>query len=156
MGTHQRRTKSHWRGFLLIIIGFLSFNVSYFFLPFYGTTLNCLDTCSPPIYRTAWESSLQVLSHFSIAPFADSVVLILHYLPSIAALMVLAGSIGFIIHPQLFSLKWIYRSLLTGMITLLIALPFLFFFSRPEIGYLGMLLGYGLFFGGYRLFLTRL
>ena len=85
---------------------------------------------------------------------SDSFGLALHYVPLLAALMVFGLSIRFLMHPQRFFLRWFYRSWLMGIITLLIVLPFLFIFLRPEIGYLGMLLGYGSFFGGYRVFLA--
>jgi hypothetical protein len=148
METERRRTRSYWGGFFLIVIGFLAFIVSYFILPLYVTTINCFDTCAPPIYSTAWESSILLLSHLSYTPLPVSLLIVLQCLPLLAALLVFAESIGFIIYPQRFFVQWIFRSWLAGIIALLILPPFLTVFTRPEIGYFGMLLGYGLFFVG--------
>jgi len=154
MTTQQRQTAPAWRGFFLIVVGFLAFIVSYFLLPLYITTVNCFDYCTPPVHHTTWEDSLIILEHIPYNPFIDLVVLILDYLPLLAVLIIFGLGVGFLIQPQRFFVKWLFRSWLTGIVSLLSALPFLFFLSRPEIGYLGMLVSYGLFFGGYRVFLA--
>jgi hypothetical protein len=85
-------------------------------------------------------------------PLGASFVLLLHYLPLLAIAIAVGCGIGFLIYPRRVLMKWIFRSWVAGGIALLIMLPLLFFFRRPEIGYLGMILSYGLFWGGNRLF----
>lgn len=138
-------------GFLLIIIGFVLFIISYFLLPLYVSVVNCFDTCTPPIRRTMWDSSLQVLSNLN-APYFDYPFLALHYLPLLAALILFGCGMLLFMRPQHVFAVWFYRCWLTGFIALIIIFPFLLLFILPQIGYLGLLLSYGLFYGGYRLF----
>ena len=108
----------------------------------------------PPTHRTAWEESMVILAQIPNDPFSNSVILAFHYLPLLATLMIFGSGIGYLIHPQRFFVRWLFPSWLTGIAILFIALPFLTVFTRPEIGYFGMLVSYGLFFGGYRVFLA--
>jgi hypothetical protein len=151
--TQQPQTAPAWRGFFLIVVGLLMFIVSYFLLPLFVTTFNC-DSCTPPKHYSAWESSLIFLLHLPNDPFIYSVILTFHYLPLLATLMIFGSSIGYFIHPRRFFVRWLGWSWLLGICFLFIILPFLFTFIRPEIGYLGMLVSYGPFYGGYHLFLA--
>jgi hypothetical protein len=153
MKTWPHGTIFAWSSFLLIIGGFVLFIISYFLLPLYET-ISCFDACTPPVHRTAWVSSLRFLLDFSFAPVAASFALTLHYLPLLAVLLMLGFSAGFLLHPQRRYTTWYHLSWIVGISALLIALPFLFFFIHPDIGYVGMLLSYGLFYGGHRLFLS--
>jgi hypothetical protein len=152
MGIQQRRSPLIMSSFL-IISGFVMFIISYFLLPLAVTTASCIDTCTPPIHRTMWGSSLQILSSFSNFSFSTLCILVLHYLPLLAGLLMLGCSLGFLIQPRRFFVVWFYRIWFTGMSALLLILPLLIFFMQPEIGYPFLLLSYGLIFGGYRLFL---
>jgi hypothetical protein len=158
MGARRRLVLPAWTGFLLIASGFLSFVVSYFLLPLYVTTVNCFDTCTPPKHATAWEFSLNLLSHLPGTPVTDTFLLVLCYLPLLAAVTVVGCSIGFLVHPQRTFATWSSRSWLTGSIALVLLLLFwllfLSIFVRPAIGYLGMLFGYGFLRSGNRVFLT--
>lgn len=154
LDARRRLVLPAWAGFLFIALGFLAFGVSYFLLPVDVTTVNCFDSCTPPGHATAWEYSLNVLSHLSVTPVTEACLLLLCYLPLLAAVMIVGCGIGFLVHPRRTLATWSYRGWLTGFIALVLLLPFLLFFVRPDIGYLGMLFGYGLLWGGNRVFLT--
>jgi hypothetical protein len=121
-----------------------------FWLPLYVSMVDC---CAPR-YFTVWNLSLNVLSHFQGAPVPDTFLLLLCYLPLLAAVTVVGCSVGFLVHPQRTFAIWSSRGWLIGSIALVLLLPFLFLFIRPAIGYLGMLFSYGLFWAGNRIFLT--
>lgn len=74
-----------------------------------------------------------------------ALVLLLCSLPLLAAVTVVGcSSIGFLVYPQRTVAIWSYRVWLAGISTLAIALPFLsFVILKAEIGYVGMLFGYG-------------
>ena len=155
----RRRVGSAWTGFLLTGVGFLVFICSYFLLPVLVVVF-CLD-CGPEPrpHFTAWEMSLR-----SLALIPDELgqslifmlvfILFVCYLPLLAAVAVLGCSIGFLVRPHRTFATWNHRVWLAGISALGIAFPFLFWFVRPDIGYVGMLFGYGLIWGGNRLFLT--
>jgi hypothetical protein len=150
LGVRRRLVQPAWIGLLLVAIGFLLFLVSYFRLPLY----DCSYVCAPHYYFTAWELSLNVLSHFQGAPVPDTFLLLLCYLPLLAAVMVVGCGVVFFVHPQRTFAIRSYRGWLLGSIPLVLLLPvFLFFIIRPDIGYLCMLFSYGLFWGGNRAFL---
>ncbi|HEX6123548.1 MAG TPA: hypothetical protein VFY89_10330 [Ktedonobacterales bacterium] len=153
MGARHQRVVPRSIGFVLIAIGFLAFVGSYFLLPIYSTTF-CFDYCPSMLTATAWEFSLKMLASFSLAPVFDALLLMLLYLPLLAALVVLGSSLGFLARPARAFAIWIRRGCLAGSIALAILLLPLSFFVRPDIGYLVMLAGYALFWGGYALYLT--
>lgn len=144
--------------FLLVIVGLLAFVGSYFLLPLYLTTLNCFDSCTPPKYATAWEFSLNVLSRFSFSPPVSAGILVLLWIPLLAAAAVLGCSFGLLVYPRRAFATGIRLSGLMGgsalVLSLLLYLVFLSGFIRPGLGYPGMLVGYGLFWGGGRLLVT--
>lgn len=153
----QRRIALAWTGFLLIVIGFLSFVGSYFLLPV--VVVACFDDC-PSTYFTAWETSMRALSLLPVTMgqslfFPLVIVLLLCCLSLLAAVTVLGCSISFLVHRHRALAIWSHRAWLAGIIMLVLALPLVFFpFVRPEIGYLGMLVGYGLLWAGNHVFLT--
>ena len=153
-----RRVGSAWTGFLLTGVGFLVFICSYFLLPVLVVVF-CLDCGPEPRPQvTAWETSLRVLSFVQVdrdqSLILMLVFILLCYLPLLAAVAALGCSIGFLVHPHRTFATWNHRVWLAGISALGIAFPFLFWFVRPDIGYVGMLFGYGLIWGGNRLFLT--
>ena len=153
MGTRKRLAVPAWIGLLLIIIGFLAFVGSYFLLPLFVTTWNCFDSCTPPRRDTAWELSLNLLTSLRMALEITPLLLVLLSLPLLMAVLVMASSLGFLAHPDYAFEVWIQRGSLVGSIALILLLPFQMFWVRPEIGYLGMLAGYALFWAGHRVFL---
>ena len=167
MGASRRFVGPAWRGFLLIGAGFLVFAVSYFLLPLYVTTMTCFDTCSPDQlhapaqHGTVWEFSLNMAAHLSVSvtPVVDSLIVLLCLLPLFAAVMVVGCSIGFLANPQGMFATWSHRGWRTGITALalifVLSLVFLSSVLRPEIGYVGMLLGYGLLWRGNRVFLVE-
>jgi hypothetical protein len=158
MGAYRRIVLPAWIGALLIAVGCLLLAGSYFFLPLYATTMNCFDSCTPPKYATAWEFSQNVLLRFSITPPVSASILVLLWLPLLAAVIVLGCSAGFLMYPRRAFASGIRISRLTGGIALITSLVLylvlLFGWIRPDFGYLGMLFGYGLLWGGTRLVLS--
>lgn len=140
-------------GVSVILVGFLSVLVSFFLLPIYITTLNCFDSCSPPKHPTLWEFSLNEIAHFSVTTVTASLILLLCYLPLLGAVMVAVCSTGFLVSPRRALITWSQGGLQAGSVALVIVLAFLLLFVRPQVGYLGMLFGYGLLWGGERLIL---
>lgn len=161
MVARRNHILSAWTGFSVVLIGFLSYVVSYFLLPLYVTTLNCFDYCSPAKHPTMWEFSLNGVSHLSVTPVASSVVLLLCYVPLFGAVMVVGCSVAFLMHPRPALISWGDRGLLAGSVALVIfalvsLLTFISLVDRPHFGYLGILVGYGMFWGGRRFFLRAL
>lgn len=156
MEAHRRLVVPAWTGFVLIVIGFLTFVGSYFLLPV--VQIACFDSCDVPYtYATAWEMSMRSLSAPSSPGFlvGGTFALVLCFLPLLAAAIVVGCRIGFVVHPHHTFATWSCRAWLVGISVLGLAFPFLsFFILRPYIGYLGMLFGYGLLWAGNRLFLT--
>lgn len=153
---NQRRVA--WTGFSVILIGSVCFVVSYFLLPLYVTTLNCFDTCSPAKHPTMWEFSLNAVAHLPYSPVVVAVTVLLCYLPLVGAVLVAACGLGCLLHPARGFVSWSARGLVMGSIALVsIALLgltfFVFLWIRPQIGYLGMLVGYAVLWAGWRLFL---
>ncbi len=139
-------------GFVLIVLGFLAFVGSYVLLPLYVV---CYATCGAPEYSTAWELSLYGLSNFPDRGGVAANILLLCFLPLPVAVMVVGGSIGFLLHPHRWFATWNFRACLVGISAVGILFLYVGFLNaQPEIGYAGMLLGYGLLLGGNRLFLT--
>lgn len=138
-------------GFVLIVLGFLAFVGSYFLLPV--LVVSCFYNCGTPEYSTAWELSMYGLSDFPHTPHGSA--LVLSSLPLLAVMAVVGGSIGFLVHPHRRFAIWNYWTWLAGAGALVMLFSFLLFFNtQPEIGYVGMLFGYGFLWGGNRLFLT--
>ncbi len=152
MEPHRRHEVRAWIGFLLIVLGFLAFAVSYFLLPVFVVV--CFYDCGTPGYSTAWELSLYGLSGFPQPPFGAA--LVLSALPLFAAMTILGCSICFLVDPHLTFATWSYWAWAAGFIALLILFTLLIFLeTRPAIGYVGMLLSYGVLLGGNFLFFTR-
>jgi hypothetical protein len=142
-----------WAGLSVVLVGFLTFVASYFLLPVYVTTLNCFDYCSPAKHATMWQFSLNLFSHVPVTPITNSILLLLCYLSVFGALTILGCSLSFLVSLRRVFMVWSRRGLLAGGVALVIVLAFLLLFVGPQLGYLGMLLGYGLFWAGDGLFL---
>lgn len=154
MGPRLRPSVAGWAGSALIVVGFLLVAVSYFLLPLYVTTLNCFDACTPPKTGTAWELSLNVLSHVQNTPIPNALDLALAYLPLLGAVVGTGGSIAYLVHPRRMFAGWSNRAFVAGTVALIIIVPFLVVMTRPDAGSVGMVLGYGLFWGGNHLVLS--
>lgn len=137
-------------GLFLVLGGFVCVVCSFFLLPLYITTLNCIDACGPPLQPTAWESSLNLVAHLSITPVAYSLILVLYYLPLLAGVVVVGCSLGYLGKPRRIFARGMRFGRVAGSVALILPLPFLFIISLPHIGYLGMLFGYGLLWAGDR------
>jgi hypothetical protein len=124
---------------------------AYFLLPLYVMTANCSDSsCSPPIADTMWELSLRLLSHFGFAPIGNALILGLCYRPLLSAVVGVGCGIIYLVWARHAFAVWSTSALIAGTAALLLMLLFLLPF-RPQIGYLGMLVGFGLLWAGSRL-----
>lgn len=100
------------------------------------------------------ELSLRLLSRFEVAPIGNALVLGLCYLPLLSAVVGVGCGIIYLIWARRAFAVWSIGALIAGgaalclMLPLLLLLPF-----RPQTGYLGMLVGYGLLWAGNRLLL---
>ncbi len=152
MEARWQRVLPVWTGSLLAALGFLEFVVSYFLLPVYVITPCCGQTAYAP---TAWVYSQNALSHFTISPVANTGLLLLCYLPLLAAVTVVGCLLGFLVWPHQAFVTWSYRVWLAGSVALVLLLlvvlfGVVFFSGEPEKGFFGLLLGYGLLWVGDR------
>jgi len=146
-------------GFMLAILGLLVLVASFFLPPLY--VVPCVDSCAQPNrYTTAWALSLTFLANLSSSTAINVCILVLCYLPLLAAVMVVACLLGFLVRPHRAFVTWSHRVWLTGSIALVLFLLvvtflFSFFLGGPELGFFGLMLGYGLLWGGNRVVLNR-
>lgn len=147
-----------WAGFVLAALGLLALVVSFFLPPLYVT--DCFDSCAQPKhYATAWVFSRSTLSLLPSSPITSAAILVLCYLPLIAAVIAVSCLFGFLVRPHREFATWSYRVWLVGsiaLVLLLLVVLFLvsFFSGRPEKGFFGLLLGYGLLWAGNRVVLN--
>ena len=147
-----------WMGFMLAILGLLVLVASFFLPPL--DVVPCLDSCAQPNrYTTAWALSLNTLSLLPSSPIISVVLLVLAFLPLLAAVTVVACLLGFLVRPHRAFVTWSHRAWLTGSIALVLFLLvvtflFSFFLGGPELGFFGLLFGYGLLWAGNRVALN--
>jgi hypothetical protein len=160
-----------WKGLVLVAVGFSAFVVSYFLLPLYFTECpgSCFYIPSGTHDTTTWEFTLNLrsgweywaneLPHVDISLVTDTLVLALCYLPLLAAVTVVGCGVGFLVRPHRALARWGHRAWWTGsivlgtMLLLTLLMPLLSLL-HPGIGYVGMLVGYALLWGGNRVFRT--
>lgn len=150
MENKRQFTLFDWSVFTLII-GFILFLASYFFLPFVKINAACFDSCNRQSYPTLWNVTLGVTLNFSLTSFGSILAIFVCYLLLISAMIVFSYSIVFLMSPRQLSKTWLNISWWIGILTLLIMLPFLFFFNLPQIGYLGLWIGFILMRVGFSL-----
>ncbi len=148
-----------WTGFMLAILGLLVLVASFFLPPL--DVVPCVDACAQPNrYATAWAFSLNTLSLLPSSPIISVVLLVLCYLPLLAAVMVVACLLGFLVRPHRAFVTWSHRVWLTGSIALVLFLLVVLFLSfvslggGPELGFFGLMFGYGLLWAGNRVALN--
>ncbi|HEU4784007.1 MAG TPA: hypothetical protein VFS83_11760 [Ktedonobacterales bacterium] len=153
-----------WAGSLLAALGLLMVIASFFLLPV--DVVDCVDSCpQPKFYATAWEYSQTSLKDLPASlAFPNSLAfdvcfLVLAYLPLLAAVMVVVCSLGFLAWPQRAFARWGHRAWLVGCIALVLFLLVdlylaSFFGGGPELGFWGLLFGYGLLWAGNRVALN--
>lgn len=148
-----------WAGSLLAALGLLVLIASFFLPPLY--VVSCVDSCAQPkLYATAWAFSLTFLANLSSSTVLNVFILVLCYLPLLAAVIVVACLLGFLVRPHRAFVRWSHRVWLTGgiaLVLLLLVVSFLFsFFSGgPELGFWGLLFGYVLLWAGNRVAFAR-
>lgn len=158
MEVRQQRVLPALTGFALAALGLLALVVSFFLPPLY--VVSCVDSCAQPtLYATAWAFSLTFLADLPSSPVINVFILVLCYLPLLAAVMVVACLLGFLVRPHRAFATWGYRAWLTGsiaLVLLLLVVLFLisFFSGGPEKGFGGLLFGYGLLWAGNRVALN--
>lgn len=148
---------------MLAILGLLVLVASFFLPSLY--VVPCLDSCAQPNrYATAWALSLTFLADLPYSTAIDVCILVLAFLPLLAAVMVVVCLLGFLVRPHRAFLTWSHRAWLTGGIALVLfllvvlllvfLLGALFLGGGPEIGFFGLLFGYGLLWAGNRVALN--
>ena len=164
MSVRRSRVLLAWTGCGLSALGLLVLVASFFLLPL--DVVPCVDSCAQPNrYTTAWALSLNTLSLLPSSPIISVVLLVLCYLPLLAAVMVVACLLGFIVWPHRAFVTWSRRAWLTGSIALVLfllvvlllvfLLGALFLGGGPEVGFFGLLFGYGLLWAGNRVAFTH-
>jgi hypothetical protein len=164
MDVRRRRVFLAWMGFVLAILGLLVLVVSFFLLPL--DVVPCSDACAQPqLSATAWEYSLTSLRDLPASLVFNVCLLVLCYLPLLAAVMVVACLLGFLIRPHRAFVTWSRRAWLTGSIALVLfllvvlllvfLLGALFLGGGPEVGFFGLLFGYGLLWAGNHVAFTH-
>lgn len=154
MSMRRRPVEVALPGCALIVLGFLSVVASYFLLP-YAVVGPGLDITATPTSVTAWEVTVRVWRSVA-APYdlqlalGSAFALLLVNLPLLAAMVILGWEVDVLVHPHRTFVTWSGVARVVGIAALLIQLPF-FIFARPGVGYVGMLVGYGLLWGGSRL-----
>lgn len=157
MGVRRQGVLPAWTGFVLVALGLLALVVSFFLPPLY--VVSCVDACAQPkLYATAWAFSLTFLADHPSSPVINVFILVLCYLPLLAAVTVVGCLLGFLVWPHHAFVAWSYRAWLVGgvaLVLLLLVVLFLisFFSGGPEKGFFGLLLGYGLLWVGNRVVL---
>jgi hypothetical protein len=154
MGARARSTVSTLTGLALIVVGLLVFAGAYFLLPLFLTTVNCFDVCGPPLTRTMWEDSQHLLANLAFFPVANVLILVLHHLPPLGAVAGVGCTIAYRVSALRAFAIWSRRAWFAGAAALLLILLLSLLGSQPELGYLGMLVGYGVCWVGSRLLLS--
>jgi hypothetical protein len=167
METRLRLVLPAWTGLVVVVMGALLFFASYFLLPV--AVVGCFDSYCGWVSSTTWQFSLAGLSSWEfyvnglpqldISLVTDTIVLVLYYLPLLAAATVAACSVGFLVWPHRALAVWGHRAWAAGSITLILMLCFVsfgtaFFGGGPQSGFLGLLVGYGVLWAGNRVFRT--
>ncbi len=142
-------------GFVLIVLGCLAFIGSYSLLPV--LVVDCVSAyasdCGAPDYSTGWELSKYGLSNFPDR--AAVYALVLSSLPLLAVMAIVGCSICFLVDPHPTFEGWSYAAWAVGIVALGMLITFLVFYGTlPQIGYVAMLLSYGVLLAGKILFLT--
>lgn len=163
METRLRLVLPAWTGLVLVVLGALLFFASYFLLPV--AVVGCFDSYCGWTYSTTWQFSLAGLSswefyvnglpHLDISLVTDTIVLVLYYLPLLAAVTVVASTVGSLVWSHRALATWGHRAWVTGSIALVLMLLFVlvvaaFVGGGPQIGFLGLLVGYGMLWAGNR------
>lgn len=141
-------------GFALIVLGCLAFIGSYSLLP--ALVVSCVaayaSDCGAPDYLTGWELSQYGLSN--LPDRAAVFALVLSSLPLFAVMAIVGCSICFLVDPHPTFEGWSYAAWAVGIGALGMLFTFLVFYGTlPQIGYVAMLLSYGVLLGGKILFL---
>jgi hypothetical protein len=124
---------------------------SYFLLPLYVTTVNCFDVCEPPMSATLWELTLRLLANANFSHVANIVILALHHFPLLAAVVGIGCSLAYCVRAHRMLAVWSKRAWVAGAAAVFLMLPLLLFMVRPDWGYVGMLLGFGMCWAGDRI-----
>lgn len=154
-----RSTAFVWLGLALLLAGAVVYAVAFFRLPFVSTVLECLDTCStPPVRSTAWEISLNLFPMVADDLIGTGLALVFYLLPLLGAVVLAGCGIAYAARGRRALAHWGTVVLIIGTVVLVLPLFSLLVIRwwQPQLGYLGMLLAYCLFWLGSRLiFATR-
>jgi hypothetical protein len=137
----------------MIGAGFLVFIGAYFLLPLFITGgLACGDVCDSPKSVTILELLLRALSGLTLYPIGNTLFLALLSLPLLGAVVGVGCSLVYLVQLRRALAVWSTVALVVGTVALFpLMVPLFAVLGRPDIGYLGMLVGYGLLWAGSRL-----
>ncbi len=138
-----------WTG---LTAGFLVFVVAYFLLPVLlaNGVLTCGDVCVSPKSSSMWTLVLYQLANFRLVPIGRALVLAVLFLPLLGAVGGAGCSLVYSVRARHGFAVWSTAALVAGSVVLCLMLPLLLILGQPELGYVGMLLGYGLLWAGSR------
>ncbi len=142
------------RGYLLSILGLIVILVSYF-LPFFEGKCNELSICGPgPSLRSDIFSQFQFIHTFG--DFYNSLIfLLLTSIPVIIAFILLILEYLFIYTKYQIILNISFIIWTVGFIEFILFSLFMWIFAAyPLFGFWGIVLGYGILFYVYRIFLS--
>jgi hypothetical protein len=153
MEARARYSVSTVIGLLLLFMGFLVFIGAYFLLPLFITGgLACGDVCASPKSVTILELLLRALSGLTLYPIGNTLFLALLSLPLLGAVVGVGCSLVYLVQSRRALAVWSTVALVVGTVALFpIMVPLFAVLGRPDVGYLGMLVGYGLLWAGSRL-----
>jgi len=166
MGARLRLVVPAWMGLVLVVMGVLVFVASYFLLPVMAEDVLAAGGALSPTtcqfslhFLSAWVQELRELPHIDSSLVPDTVLLVLYYLPLLAAVAVVGWSFGFLVRPHRALAMWGYWAWLTGSMALapmlfLVLFGAVYLGGGPHSGLLGLLVGYGVLWAGNRIFLT--
>jgi hypothetical protein len=154
MEARARYSVSTVIGLLLLFVGLLVFIGTYFLLPLFITGgLACGDVCASPKSVTILELLLRALSGLPLYPIGNTLFLALLSLPLLG--VTVGCVIANCVHARRALAIWSTVALVVGTVALFpLMVPLFAVLGRPVIGYLGMLVGYGLLWVGSRLLLS--
>jgi hypothetical protein len=128
------------------------FVVAYFLLPVLlaNGVLTCGDVCMSPKSSSMGTLVLYQLANFRFAPIGRALILAALFLPLLGAMGGAGWSLVYHVRARHGFAVWSTGALVAGSVVLGLMLPLLLILGQPELGYVGMLLGYGLLWVGSR------
>jgi hypothetical protein len=145
-----------WTSLALVGTGFLVFVIAYFVFPFIlvNGVFSCGDVCISPRSFSMWELSQYQLSNFRRAPIGYTLAIAVVLLPLLGVVVAVVCSLAYYAWARRAFVVWSTGALVAGSAALIALLLPSLVLGRPDWGYLGMVIGYGLTWAGSRRLLS--